>query len=479
MVAEPAGPMLFNSIAYILFLLLTVGLYYLLPAEKRWILLLAGSLFCYGLFRVDYLLLLLFCVAVSYLGALKMHQSSDEGVRKRWLRTVLLADLGLLFVFKYLDFTYQSLVWVGGWVGLEMPAFVFNIVLPIGISFYIFQTIGYVVDVYWGVVEPQTHFGKFFLFVSFFPQLIAGPIEKAEDLMPQLERLDNRFRESDFWAGATRISWGLFKKAVVADNIALYTDVVFGNISFHQGATLYVALLLFAFQIYCDFSGYTDIAIGSARLLGINLSENFLLPYGSSTVREFWTRWHKTLYTWLYTYIYMPIAFGIPGPRGVASAVLATFFLSGLWHGASWNFIIFGLVHGFWVLLEAVLLDRMLYARLGSIWSRVVGVPVTFHVWLFSMIWFRTRTFEEAGLFLQNLVQGGSFEVLDTGVFARILLGLGILLVVEAGLVKAHTFQALYLKYGVRFCLGMMICSLFLLLLFGNSGGGQFIYFQF
>ena len=470
--------MLFNSIAYILFLLITVGLYYLLPVNRRWILLLAGSLFCYGLFRLDYLLLLLFCVSISYSGALRIHQSSDEGVRKRWLRAVLVADLGLLFVFKYLDFAYQTLAQVGGWLGLDAPGFVFNIILPIGISFYIFQTIGYVIDVYWGVVEPQAHFGKFFLFVSFFPQLIAGPIEKAEDLMPQLEALDNSFKESNFWAGATRVSWGLFKKAVVADNISLYTDVVFGNLAFHHGSTLYVAILLFAFQIYCDFSGYTDIAIGSARLLGIDLSENFLLPYGSTTVREFWTRWHKTLYTWLYTYIYLPIAFSIPGKRGVVSAVLSTFFLSGLWHGASWNFIIFGLVHGFWILLEMSVLERA-YARIGSLGAKVVGLTVTFHVWLFSLIWFRTRSFDDGCLFLKNLIHGGAFQSLDTGVLARVLVGLGILLALELWLVRKRTFRDLYEVIGVWGSLAFMAASLFLMVFFGNSGGGQFIYFQF
>lgn len=474
--------MLFNSLAYILVLACTLLFFYATPVARRWIVLLTASLFCYGFWRLEYLLLLLACTIINYVAALGIVAAKSEKAKKGHLIFAITSSLGLLFVFKYLNFALGSAFALSSLFGINTSPIVLDLLLPIGISFYTFQALGYVIDVYWEIIEPERHFGSFFLFISFFPQLIAGPIEKAQDLLPQIQDPRASLKESMVGTGLTRIAWGLFKKVVVADNISLYTDVVFANISHHQGLTLYVTAVLFAFQIYCDFSGYTDIAIGSAHLLGIHLSENFLLPYNSTTVQEFWTRWHRTLYTWLYTYVYMPLAYLNSSPAGIARAVVLTFLLSGLWHGASWNFVIFGLIHGVWILLEVLFYGRFARLKVNWVFQITIGRMVTFHVWLASLIWFRCPSFSEAIAFHDRLFGADkflSFQLLDLGVLARVAVGLFVLLIVEQVLLKKNSFEQLFRKGGMLWMISFLLFCLFMMILFGNSGGGQFIYFQF
>jgi D-alanyl-lipoteichoic acid acyltransferase DltB (MBOAT superfamily) len=474
------APMLFNSLFYILFLILATGAFYLAPLSKRWALLTLAGMFSYATWNVEHLCILFSCILLNFYAALRIDALTDPDARLFYLRVTIILNLAMLFVFKYLDFGLATFRELTGALGYPISPVVLGLALPIGISFYTFQALGYVIDVYWGVQKPERNPGRFTLFLSFFPQTASGPIERAGDLLPQFSELDKAPRDGDIEIGVSRLLWGLFKKAVVADNIALYTNVLFGNISNHQGLTLYLGVVLFSFQLYCDFSGYTDMAIGSARLFGVRLSENFRLPFSSASIQEFWSRWHITLYNWFRSYVYMPIAYGYRHHGRLASpaAILLTFTVSGLWHGASWNFVTFGLVHGLAVLLEAFLFPK-LKINLERPLGRCLGWVYTFHVWLFSLVWFRTDTLADALIYLRRLqVWDWNFDIIDAGVMARVATGLLLLIGFELSYLRRRTFDDLWNKYGMPGACVLGGSCLLAILLFGIAGG-QFIYFRF
>ncbi len=337
--------MQFNSLQYILFLpLIAVG-YFALPQRWRWAWLLAGSYYFYACWNPAYLLLLLASTIVDYCVGLSLGRMDRPAARTAVLLCSLALNQGLLFTFKYFNFFSESLAFLSGLIGnRELLPYHLDVLLPAGISFYTFQTLAYTIDVYRRECPAEKHLGRFALYVAFFPQLVAGPIERAAHLLPQ-------FCERHHWdygrsvSGLRLILWGLFKKMVVADRMALIAGSVYGEAEAPAGIFVVIGTVAFAFQIYCDFSAYSDIAVGSARILGINLMLNFNRPYAALSIRDFWRRWHISLSIWFRDYVYMPLGGGrVSGLRWVRN-IAVVFLLSGLWHGAEWTFVCWGALH--------------------------------------------------------------------------------------------------------------------------------------
>lgn len=337
--------MLFNSLEFLIFLPAVFALFWLTPNRFRWIPLLIASYYFYMYWNPKLVFLILFTTVVSYLcGVFVERAKGKTAVRRLIVAVTLVASLSVLVFFKYFNFLYDSFFDAMRLIGAGEPSGYFNILLPVGISFYTFQTASYVIDVYREDVPAEKHFGYYALFVIFFPQLVAGPIERPGTLIPQL-RAEKRIKNVDFVGAFRFMTVGFFKKIAVADAIGLTVNSVYGNTAEATGLSALAATLLFAVQIYCDFSGYSDVAKGCAKLFGVELTENFKSPYGARSVKEFWNRWHISLSVWLRDYIYFPLGGSRVSAARWAFNTLVVFFISGLWHGASYNFIIWGLLH--------------------------------------------------------------------------------------------------------------------------------------
>lgn len=475
--------MLFNSTEFLLFFPLMVVGYYLLPGKYRWIWLLAGSYFFYMSWNAGYILLILTSTLVDYFAAKRIFKTTQNHKKKRWLWLSLIANLGLLITFKYFNFFSTNLFALIGWVTDVQPTpLLLNVLLPVGISFYTFQTISYTLDVYYGRIEPEKHLGKFALYVSFFPQLVAGPIERAGHLLPQLKK-EHQLKYENIAQGFKQMVWGFFKKVVIADNIAILVDTAYNDPTSQSGIVLLFTTLLFGFQIYCDFSGYSDIAIGAARMMGINLMVNFRRPFFSQSVREFWSRWHISLYTWLNDYVYNPIAlrFRNIGKNGIIAAVLFTFLISGLWHGANWNFIVWGLLHGIGVV--AVLLYPPPKAK--TKYRRAINMILVFLFLQFTWVLFRANSLADAGSIFSSIFTG-SYAMADLHFYflafptGKTIMTLAFLLLfilsdnyLDKLIKQEHSINYKTVSY---FLFGFLISCIFL---FGYWGKVQFIYFQF
>jgi alginate O-acetyltransferase complex protein AlgI len=344
--------MLFNSLHFVFFFPLVVAVFFATPKRFRWALLLAASYYFYAAWRPEYLVLIFASTVVDYVAGRGMGKFKAPGTRKTLMLASITTNLGILFGFKYLSFFNESVRAVLNQFNIFYGAPAFDILLPVGISFYTFQSLSYTIDVYRGVTPPQRHFGIFALYVSFFPQLVAGPIERSYRLMPQFFQ-HRGFTQEGFASGLRLMLWGFFMKIVIADRLAIYVDQVYGDPDLYGGTTLLVATYFFAFQIFCDFAGYSAIAIGAARVLGYDLMENFRRPYFATSIREFWGRWHISLSTWFRDYVYVPLG----GNRVDTTArwyanLLIVFVVSGLWHGAAWTFVVWGALHGTYLVVS-------------------------------------------------------------------------------------------------------------------------------
>ena len=338
--------MLFNSFHFLLFFPLVCILYYLLPPRLRWLFLLLASYYFYMNWEPVYALLIAGSTLITYGCGLLVERYRGERRRQRlFLLGSLLLNFGILFIFKYYNFLTGSIFSLLSWLGIRSAFPEFTLLLPVGISFYTFQAVGYSLDVYRGDIKAERHLGIYALFVSFFPQLVAGPIERARNLLPQFREI-HRFDETNATQGLKLMLWGYFMKLCVADRLALYVDAVYNNVSQHNGTSLLIASVFFAFQIYCDFGGYSLIAIGAARVMGFSLMENFRRPYFARSVREFWGRWHISLSTWFKDYVYIPLGGNRVGRFRHMRNLVVTFLVSGIWHGANWTFILWGGFHG-------------------------------------------------------------------------------------------------------------------------------------
>ncbi len=402
--------MLFNSLQFLLFFPVVTTLYFLASQRLRWVVLLAASCVFYAAFIPKYLLILAFLILVDYVAGRGIENA--EGRRRRaMLLMSLIANIGLLCVFKYLDFADQNLNALFAWAGLDWVIPQLNIILPIGLSFHTFQAMSYTIEVYRGRQKAERHLGIYALYVMFYPQLVAGPIERPYQLLHQFREhhaFDLR-RVSD---GLKLMLWGFFKKVVIADRIGLYVNQVYEAPTGHHGWSLIVATYFFAFQIYCDFSGYTDIAIGAAQVMGFRLMDNFNRPYFAKSIAEFWRRWHISLSSWFRDYLYFPLGGNrVPVPRWCFNIAIV-FLLSGLWHGASWTFVVWGALHGFYILAGRFTerARRRWYASAPMQrvrWShRWIRAFVTFHLVLVSWVFFRANSFDDAAYIISHALRG-------------------------------------------------------------------------
>ncbi len=392
--------MLFNSLEYPFFLIIVFFIYWYVfrgktKAQNGFILFV--SYIFYGWWDWRFLSLIIFSSGIDYWVALKISRTGDSKKRRCWLGISLLVNLGLLCTFKYLNFFIES--WLSLWAsfGVNIHIQTLYIILPVGISFYTFQTLSYTIDVYRNKIAPSRDILVFFSYVSFFPQLVAGPIERAKHLLPQFQR-PRYFSYEKGIDGLVQILWGLFKKVVIADNCAVYVNEIFSQYSSMGAAALALGAVLFAFQIYGDFSGYSDIAIGSAKLLGFDLMANFKYPYFSRDIAEFWRRWHVSLSTWFRDYVYFPLG----GSRGKLQMTIRNIFIifavSGFWHGANWTFIIWGLLNAVYYL--PLLLSERNRSHLGQVaedrflpsLSEIFSMITTFTLTCFAWIFFRSES---------------------------------------------------------------------------------------
>ncbi|GHU59651.1 alginate O-acetyltransferase [Spirochaetia bacterium] len=404
----------FNSWQFLVFFPVIAVLYFAVTAWVRknadrtlvrsQLLLLAASLFFYMCWNPVYLCLILFSVAITWTSGILMSDhgsvSRSTGQKKLILASSLALNLAVLFFFKYYNFfagTMNSLFGQFGAGAAAIPTL--NVLLPVGISFYTFQALGYSIDVYRGAVKAEQNFLTYALFVTFFPQLVAGPIERTGNLLPQF-KIDHHFDYDRVTEGLKLAAWGMFKKVVIADQLAVYVNAVYGNPGVYPASALLLATFFFTFQIYCDFSGYSDIAIGTARVLGFNLMTNFRKPYFSQSITEFWRRWHISLSTWLKDYLYIPLGGNRKGAARQKLNLLITFLISGLWHGAAWHFVFWGLLHGLFQIIE-----RSIPERINAALNKVpaLRVCITFLLVCFAWIFFRAGSLPDAFLIVRKL----------------------------------------------------------------------------
>jgi alginate O-acetyltransferase complex protein AlgI len=476
--------MLFNSLHFLIFFPIVTLVYYLLPHRYRWVLLLAASYYFYMVWRPIYALLIVGSTLIDYIAAIQMSKTNRGGVRRLYLFSSLFANLGILFIYKYLGFFIDTL-----------NAFTSNnydviyLLLPMGISFYTFQTLSYTIDVYRKQRDPEYHLGYFALYVTFFPQLVAGPIERSDRLIPQL-RNEQAFDYARTVEGLQRMVWGFFKKVVIADNLAVAVNHVYGNVESASGLTLLIATGFFAYQIYCDFSGYSDIAIGSAKILGIDLMENFKRPYYSTSIREFWSRWHISLSTWFRDYVYIPLGGSKKGSVRTYVNILLVFLISGLWHGASWTFVIWGGIHGIYSLYE-----RATEKYRIKLWKSVklngtklqwtVQWTVTMGVVIFSWLLFRANSIDNVFIIFNNLF---NIDLLSPSAIysavtktnigrMRIYVVIFAILVLELTQIMQEKKMCLDITNENRLLLMSFI--IWFIGIFGSFGLQEFIYFQF
>ena len=490
--------MLFNSWQYAVFLPLVAAAYFLVPHRVRWVLLLGASYYFYMSWNPNLVFLILFTTASSYTAALGVEHSRSERARRAWLAGGVCLSLACLFFFKYFNFFSESVTALLRAVSLPVGDFTLNVILPVGISFYTFQTLSYVIDVYRGQMKAERHFGIYALYVSFFPQLVAGPIERAVTLLPQF-REEHRPDASAFSYGCHQIAWGLFKKVVVADTAAVYVDKVYGDLSMCAPMGYVIATLLFAFQVYCDFSGYSDIALGSAHILGFRLMRNFRCPYFARSIKDFWRRWHISLSTWFQDYVYIPLGGSRCGRARHLRNLFLTFLVSGLWHGAKWTFVAWGALFGVLSMADVLViprLDRFERSR-GKIGRRAVQLlrwAVCFGLVCVCWVFFRAETMSDALYIIsrlpyalwmpvQNLVAALGTIGLTGGALWGMLAALAALTVYDA----VETFygdpiallqrQAAPVRWGVRYA----VCLAVLLVALTRPEGtkAEFIYFQF
>lgn len=473
--------MLFNSLTYALFLPCVFLLYWILPGKYRWGLLLVANYFFYMSWNTKYVVLIATTTVVSYCCAIAIEKTDKNTIKKIALVTALTISLGILYVFKYFNFSVELIT---NFIPLNIKRL--NLLLPVGISFYTFQTLSYVIDVYKGKVKAEKNLGVYATFVSFFPSLIAGPIERTTNLMPQI-KAKRRFDYEAATYGIRLILWGLYKKMVIADNLAIWVDQVYGDVRKYSGLSLAITAFFFSLQIYCDFSGYSDIARGSAKLLNIDLMENFKSPYFSASIKEFWSRWHISLSTWFRDYVYIPLGGNrVSKVRNVFNNLI-TFLVSGLWHGATLTFVLWGGIHGTGQVCENLAGTRK-KEKQDFVWA--IRVLIVFVFVTFAWIFFRASSIGDALYVIRNIFDGiiNVKEYLIAGVNA-----LGINKFIALKIIILYLFPLMIYDYISLRCdicewvgkrnIVIRYVYVFLIaiavLTFGYVGQSTFVYFQF
>ena len=491
--------MLFNSFNFLIFFVVVSVLYFVLPHKARWVLLLISSYIFYMAWRPELILLIVFSTLANFLISLKIYESNYQKERKNLLILSLVINFGLLFVFKYLVFINNSFISIFQSMGLNYPVKKFDIILPMGISFYTFQAAAYTIDVYRGEIRPVKNYGKFSLFITFFPQLVAGPIERSKNLLPQFYE-KHRFDIDRVILGLKIMMWGFFKKVVIADRLSVAVNTVYNSCKYYSGLSFVFVTVLFAFQIYCDFSGYSDIAIGCAKVLGFDLMQNFDRPYLSKSVREYWRRWHISLSSWFMDYIYIPLGGNRKGKVKQYRNLMVTFLVSGLWHGANWTFVLWGGLHGLFIVVGNITdgLCKKIKSFFG--WKRnilstwiinSISILITFGLVVFAFILFRANSIGDGLYIIKHLLWG--FRSWTTPQYLydmitniglnlyelqMVLIALGVLITAE--LLGGKDIHKTLMKHNVVFRIFFYVLIAGLTLCTGVFyNAGSFIYFQF
>lgn len=421
----------FNSLEFLIFLPTVVLLYWLFPHKARWILLLAASYFFYMQWNAWLIVLIMITTVTAYLAGIGIGHTQNRKLKKLFLAVALILCLGLLVFFKYTNFILENAVGVIRLFHAEQDEIVWNIVLPVGISFYTFQTLSYVIDVYRGDFKAEKHFGYFALYVSYFPQLVAGPIERPQTLLPQLKE-EHKFSKDDMLAGGKWLLSGFLRKCVISDFCGIFVNKVYTDLGNSSGLAVFIASGLFLVQIYNDFAGYSEIALGSARLMGVRLSWNFDKPLTSVSYTEFFRRWHITLNQWFVQYVYIPLGGNRKGMARKIRNTFIVFALCGLWHGANWTFVAWGLVAGVMISIEMLLLKpferfcKKANINLENPSVRLVRQAVIFLLFTFSCVLFRAQSIAEAGIAFRQM-----FTAWDTVAMTMDHLGMGILQIIQ------------------------------------------------
>jgi len=428
-----------------------------------------------------YILILAVTIIIDYVAAIFIEDTSDSRIKKYLLILSIVSLCAMLFVFKYFNFFNDNFAMLAAALNWNYPIEALRIALPIGLSFHTFQSLSYVIEVYRGRQKAERHFGIYALYVMYFPQLVAGPIERPQNMLHQFHERKH-FDLSRLQNGLTLALWGLFKKVVVADCLAIYVDTIFNNSSHHNGATLLLATYCFAFQIYCDFSGYSDIARGVSRIYGIELMKNFDAPYFSKSISEFWTRWHISLSTWFRDYVYIPL-----GGNRVSLArhpfnLMLVFLLSGFWHGANWTFIVWGALHGTYLIVErlwTVARGRIGFrpnAEFGLLWTGL-SVLLVFHLVLVAWVFFRASDVTTAfGIVRRMLIPTG--HIFFDPILVQCVLGVTIVIVADWLAGRTNYWDNLK-RFPLSLRFATCLIMLFGISLLGVEKGSQFIYFQF
>lgn len=479
--------MLFNSLQFVFFFPIVVATYFALNPKYRWIILLIASYYFYMCWNYKYIALIIVSTVVDYFAGILMYRVQNRRYRILILLMSLGTNLGLLFFFKYFNFFGESINYLLDKLNIFYNVPAYNYLLPVGISFYTFQTLSYTIDIYRGKQKPEYHFGRFALFVSFFPQLVAGPIERSVNLIPQFRQAFT-FDYERVKNGILLMGWGFFKKIVIADRLAEYVNLVYNNPEGFTGLNNIIATFFFSFQIYCDFSGYSDIAIGAALVMGYRLMTNFRRPYFAESIREFWQRWHISLSTWFRDYVYISLG----GNRVVKWRwyynLFITFLVSGLWHGAEWTFVIWGAIHGAYMVIAIVTfkfreqVNRSLGITKHPGLYKLFQVLVTFLLVYFSWIFFRANNLGEAIMIIKNhFIFNGTAPVNLFRIpadFYISFLSILVLLILDFGEERYALWNRVRLL-PVPVKVSFLVIFISVLFMFGVWNEADFLYFQF
>ncbi|MDR3219042.1 MAG: MBOAT family protein [Dysgonamonadaceae bacterium] len=471
--------MLFNSLHFLGFFPAVCILFRILPQRYRNLFLLTASYYFYMSWKPVYGLLILFSSFVTWIASIYIDKQSERKAKKKILVISLIANFAVLFVFKDADFFSTLINQILGFASIRMQLPSMELLLPIGISFYTLQVTAYVIDVYRGEIQPERSFLRYALFAAFFPQLVAGPIERAKNLLPQFHR-EYRYDGKVFFDGIKIMAWGYFMKLCIADRLAPYVDAVFNNYQIHNGASLLLGTFFFTFQIFCDFAGYSLIALGTAKCLGFDLTLNFKRPYLSPDIKTFWRRWHCSLSSWFADYVYIPLGGNRCTLYRHLFNLFITFVISGLWHGANWTFLIWGAYHGLLIIFY-VLKNRLLpEIKAHSPFQTIISVFFTLIIVMFGWIFFRANDVEGAFSIVKKIFTEPGMLYRGNGIpdIILALFCIGLLMFKEIKDEMAWNIHLIHNKNEVISVISLSLLISFIILS-ANFSGGAFIYFQF
>ncbi|MFK6999935.1 MBOAT family O-acyltransferase [Flavobacterium oreochromis] len=478
--------MLFNSIDFAIFLPIVFILYWFVMNKKlkiQNILLLFASYFFYACWDFHFLFLLIFSTLLDYFTGLKMEDAQDQKRKKFWFWLSIIVNLSFLGIFKYYNFFVQSFAETISHFGLDINPWTLTVILPVGISFYTFHGLSYVIDIYKEKIKAEKNFVDYAVFVSFFPLLVAGPIERATHLLPQIKK-QRTFDYTKAVDGLRQILWGLFKKIVIADNCAEYANQIFDHSADYSGSTLVLGAIFFTFQIYGDFSGYSDIALGTARLFGIDLLRNFAFPYFSRNIAEFWRRWHISLSSWFKDYLYIPLGGSKVKNWMRIRNTFIIFIVSGIWHGANWTFIVWGGLNALFIMPSMIMktnrnsMEIVAQGKLFPTIKELFQIGLTFALVVFSWIFFRAESITHAISYISGIFVKSLFSIPSIRPYFLFLLLILFMLIEWLGREELYAISNLGLKWKRHFRLAMYYTII--IAIFWIAGKKQqFIYFQF